>query len=276
MKGIFMNINFNTLFQKSLPLIYVILFAFLLNSVIFFYLPKSGVDFVKNDSLFLDYKKYGFYSNIKNIEKKVDDTNSKQIVQTLAKYNLKAIYLVNNDVGWITIEEKSAENSFILAQGEQIDGYTLFKFYKNYVLFIKENKEFKLEMKEEDSSNLNLIEPSNNQKQEIVIKNNGAIISRDYLNSYTSNIDKVWKDITIDEIKNGNKIEGFKISKVTKNSVFEKIGLKEGDIIKTINNNALNSYGDAMKVYSNIKDTTYLNIEVLRKNEVVELNYEIN
>jgi len=271
-----MYINFNTLFQKSLPLIYVILFAFLLNSVIFFYLPKSGVDFVKNDFLFLDYKKYGFYSNTKNIDKKVDDGNSKQIVQTLAKYNLKAIYLISNDVGWITIEEKSGENSFILAQGEQIDGYTLFKFYKNFVLFIKDNKEFKLEINEEGSADLTIVDSSNNKNQEIVIKNNGAIISRDYLNSYTSNIDKVWKDITIDEITNGNKIEGFKISKITKNSVFEKIGLKDGDTIKSINNNTLSSYADAMKVYMNVKDTTYLNIEVLRKNEVVELNYEIN
>lgn len=271
-----MYINFNTLFQKFLPLIYVILFAFLLDSVIFFYLPKSGVDFIKNDSLFLDYKKYGFYSNTKNIDKKVDDENSKQITQTLEKYNLKAIYLVNNDIGWITIEEKSGENSFILAQGEQIDGYTLFKFYKNYILFIKENKEFKLEINEEDNNNLAIGKPSNNQNQEIIIKNNGAIISRDYLNSYTSNIDKVWKDITIDEIKNGNKSEGFKISKITKNSVFEKIGLKDGDTIKSINNNTLSSYADAMKVYSNVKDATYFNIEVLRKNEVVELNYEIN
>lgn len=271
-----MYINFNTLFQKFLPLIYVILFAFLLNSLIFFYLPKSSVDFVKNDSLFLDYKKYGFYSTIKNIEKKVEDKNPKQTIQTLAKYNLKAIYLVSNDVGWITIEEKSEENSFILAQSEQIDGYTLFKFYKSYVLFIKDNIEFKLEIKEEDNDILTSIEPQNNQKQEIVIKSNGAIISRDYLNSYTSNIDKVWKDITIDEIKNGNKIEGFKISKITKNSVFEKIGLKDGDTIKSINNNTLSSYADAMKIYNNVKDATYFNIEVLRKNEVVELNYEIN
>ena len=147
---------------------------------------------------------------------------------------------------------------------------------KNHILFIKENKEFKLEINEEDNNNLAIGKPSNNQNQEIIIKNNGAIISRDYLNSYTSNIDKVWKDITIDEIKNGNKSEGFKISKITKNSVFEKIGLKDGDTIKSINNNTLNSYADAMKVYSNIKDITYLNIEVLRKNEVVELNYEIN
>ncbi|QKF68002.1 type II secretion/transformation system, C protein [Arcobacter venerupis] len=271
-----MNINFNTLFHKSLPFIYIILLAFLINSVIFFYLPKSGVDFIKNNSLFLDYKKYAFYSNIKNIEKKVDDTNSKQIVQTLSKYNLKAIYFRSNDEGWITIEEKSGDKSYILAQGEQIDGYTLFRLFKNYILFIKDNKEFKLEIKEEIGGNSSFSEPLNNQNQEIVIKNNGAIISRDYLNSYTSNIEKIWENIAIDEIKNDNKVEGFKISKITKNSVFEKIGLKEGDIIKTINNNALNSYGDAMKVYNNIKDTTYLNIEVLRKNELVELNYEIN
>ena len=126
--------------------------------------------------------------------------------------------------------------------------------------------------------NSSLSTPSNNQNQEIIIKNNGAIISRDYLNSYTSNIDKVWKDITIDEIKNGNKSEGFKINKITKNSVFEKFGLKDGDTIKSINNNnnTLSSYADAMKIYNNVKDATYFNIEVLRKNEVVELNYEIN
>lgn len=271
-----MNINFNTLFQKSLPFIYVILVAFLLNSIIFFYLPKNGVDFIKNDSLFLDYKKYGFYSNIKSIENKTNLENPKQIIQTLSKYNLKAIYFTSNYKGWVTIEEKSGEKSYILAQDEQIEGYKLFKLYKNYILLLKDNKEYKLEINEESSSNLLSVESPNNQNQEIVIKNNGAEINRNYLNSYVSNIDKVWKNIAIDELKNGDKIEGFKISKITKNSDFEKIGLKEGDIIKTINNNALNSYADAMKVYNNIKDTTYLNMEVLRNNEIVELNYEIN
>lgn len=186
-----MNINFNTLFQKSLPFIYVILVAFLLNSVIFFYLPKSGVDFIKNDSLFLDYKKYSFYSNIKSIENKTNLENPKQIIQTLSKYNLKAIYFISNYKGWVTIEEKSGEKSYILAQDEQIEGYKLFKLYKNYILLLKDNKEYKLEINEESSSNLLSVESPNNQKQEIIVKNNGAVISRDYLNSFAFNIDKV-------------------------------------------------------------------------------------
>ena len=60
------------------------------------------------------------------------------------------------------------------------------------------------------------------------------------------------------------------------NSVFEKLGLKANDVIKSINNNSLNSYADAFNVYNNIGDTKYLNIEILRNNEVMELNYEID
>ena len=38
-----MNINFNRLFQKLIPFIYIVLVAYILNQILFFYLPKSGV-----------------------------------------------------------------------------------------------------------------------------------------------------------------------------------------------------------------------------------------
>ena len=75
---------------------------------------------------------------------------------------------------------------------------------------------------------------------------------------------------------NGNKIEGFKIERINKDSAFAKLGLKEGDIIKSVNNSVLESYADAFKVYNNMENTKYLNMEILRNNEIVELNYEID
>ena len=145
-----MNINFNTLFQKFLPYLYLILLAFLINSIIFFILPKNGVDFVKDESLSLNYTKYGFYSNTKTNEIKND---SKQTIQDLSKYNLKAIYYTNINSGWIVIEEHETNSSYILSCGEKIDGYTISKLFKNYVIFEKDKKEYKLEIKEKDPSN---------------------------------------------------------------------------------------------------------------------------
>ena len=48
------------------------------------------------------------------------------------------------------------------------------------------------------------------------------------------------------------------------------------DIIKSVNNSVLESYADAFKVYNNMENTKYLNMEILRNNEIVELNYEID
>lgn len=272
MKGMYMNINFSKLFQKLIPFIYIILITYILNSILFFFLPKDGVSYIKDSSSTLDYKKYDFYSNIKKIEDRSFEQIKDKPLQTLEKYDLKAIYYTAFDKGWITIEEKSRTQSYILAYGEEIDGYVLFKLFKNYVLFKKNNKEYKLEIKEKEISNFDM----NQSNQQIEEKENGAVVKREYLNSYISNVEKIWSNISIQELKNGDKIEGFKIENINKDSVFEKLGLKKGDVIKSVNNNVLSSYAEAFKVYNNIENTKYLNIEILRNNEVVELNYEID
>jgi general secretion pathway protein C len=97
-----MNINFSKFFQKSLPFIYVIFFAYIINLALFFYLPKSGTSFILNSFSNLDYKKFGFYSNIKKLEQ--SDTKAINQPQDLSKYELKAIYFINSNKGWITVE----------------------------------------------------------------------------------------------------------------------------------------------------------------------------
>lgn len=272
-----MNIDFSKFFQKLLPFAYLILCSYFIATILFIYLPKNGIDFVKESSSNLDYKKYDFYSTIKKIDEQqnIQSQNNKSI-QTLDKYELKAIYSTTNNKGWINIEEKSGNESYVLSFRDEIDGYKLEKIDKNYVIFIKNGKEYKLEIKDKEISNFDMNQTKNQNNQEIEIKNNGAVINRNYLNSYVSNIDKIWKDISIKEIKNGEKIEGFKIEKISKDSVFGKLGLKERDILKSVNNSELNSYAKAFEIFNNLENIEYLNMEVLRNNEIVELNYEIN
>ena len=264
-----MNINFSKFFQKSLPFIYVIFFAYIINLALFFYLPKSGTSFILNSFSNLDYKKFGFYSNIKKLEQ--SDTKAINQPQDLSKYELKAIYFINSNKGWITVEDKSNQTSYILSLQEQVDGYTFSKLFKNYVIFQKDKKEYKIEIVEKELTNY-----QENRVDEFKAKDNGAVINRSYLNSYTTDMEKIWKNITISEVKNANKTEGFKIEKINKDSVFAKIGLKEGDIIKSINNTPLSSPSEAFKVYGNIGNIKYLNIEISRNNEIMEMSYEIN
>ncbi|XPV67452.1 MAG: hypothetical protein ACNI25_09000 [Halarcobacter sp.] len=271
-----MNSVSNTIYKKLIIYIYIILFAYILNTVLFIFLPKSGVEFVDEDNVSINYKKYsGFYSLSNNSD--VAKPKEIKTVATLSKYQLKAVYSTSTNGGWAIIEDKSSHKSIILAQYEKFNAYTLTKLFKTYIVFEKNLKEFKLELPTDEDVKYELTNNlSNNTKEKISFSNGKIKVKRDYLNSYVNDIDKVWNNIAITDVRVGNKIEGFKVDRVNLNSVFGKLGLVKGDVIKSINGTKMNSYADAFKVYNQINNIDYLSIEVLRNNEIVELNYEID
>ena len=271
MKGIFMNINFNTLFQKFLPYLYLILLAFLINSVIFFILPRNAVDFVKDESLSLDYKKYGFYSNIKTTQEEEKVEQNSNPILNLSKYELKAVYYTSSSKGWISIEDKGNNESYILKNGEQIDGYELFEIFKNHVIFKKNSKEYKLEIKEKEISNYDMNQSNN---EEINIKNNGAIVSREYLNSYLTNMEKIWNNISIKEIQNENinlrMLKGCMMSVEKLIFYFENVDINERD---PITGKPIYSSKDLISNIKNAKDLV-ISLQDLEKQVKKELEQD--
>lgn len=274
-----MNMYFSNLIKYSISFIVAIFIAFLSTNIIYFYLPKDGINFDKQYSNNIEYRKYNLENSFegKKIPKKIEKKELKY--NLLKKIQLKAIYSTQGFNGWVIIEDKS-KKTHILSVGESFKNYMLKKVYVNYVLFSKNNKEYKLSLKDDKkvsyiidkkSSNINSIE-----NEQIIVMDDKVTIKRAYLNKYIKNYENIWNDIAIKEIKNKNgKIDGFKINKISKNSVFLKLGLKKGDILKEINNIKLSSYNEAFGIYKKINKLKNLNIKILRNSKEMELNYEI-
>jgi general secretion pathway protein C len=89
-------------------------------------------------------------------------------------------------------------------------------------------------------------------------------------------MDEIMKNIGIVEQKAGKDLKGFRVTFVRKNSPFAKLGLRRGDVIKSINGQEITSYNVAMDVYKNIDKMNALSITVKRGKEEMELEYEIN
>ncbi len=273
MKGIYMNIDFNKVVLKSLPYILIIVFIYTITTIASLFLPKYGVSFIENNNENIKYKQYKFYSNLKYSNEQNNSFDTKNI-QKLDRYELKAIVSSSLNKGWIIIEEKFGNRENItLFYGEEIHGYYVKNIFKDYVIFEKNKKEYILKL---DIENNTIYNNKNSDNNQIIQKNNGAVISKTYLNRYINNIDQIWGDISIIENINNGNIDGFIIKKIAQNSDFSKLGLKEGDIIKSVNNSQLISYAAALKIFNEIDNTRYLNIVILRNNEKMELNYEIN
>ena len=70
-------------------------------------------------------------------------------------------------------------------------------------------------------------------------------------------------------------MEGFKFTAIQPGSVYEKLGFKVQDIIKSVNGEPVNSPTKAMEMYNALKGQNSLELEVERNGRTEKFNYSI-
>ncbi len=69
--------------------------------------------------------------------------------------------------------------------------------------------------------------------------------------------------------------QGFKLFSIRPDSIYSKIGVVNGDVIKRINGFDLNSPEKALEVYSKLKEANRVDIEIERNGQTVKKTYNI-
>lgn len=74
--------------------------------------------------------------------------------------------------------------------------------------------------------------------------------------------------------KNGQAV-GLRLFAIKSGSLFEKIGLQNGDILQSINGNQLGDFSEALKLFERLKAERSLSVALERNRSPMTLNYEI-
>jgi general secretion pathway protein C len=69
--------------------------------------------------------------------------------------------------------------------------------------------------------------------------------------------------------------QGFKLFSIRPDSIYSKIGIQNGDVIKRINGYDLNSPEKALEIYSKLKEASRIDIEVERNGANVKSSYQV-
>ena len=78
----------------------------------------------------------------------------------------------------------------------------------------------------------------------------------------------------IPNVQNG-KINGFALSEIEPGSVFDEMGLEEGDVLRSINGQPMTDPALAMQMMSSLRNANQINIQVLREGHPTTLTYQI-
>jgi type II secretion system protein C len=112
------------------------------------------------------------------------------------------------------------------------------------------------------------------EPQEIAGDGDKFTIPRSVIEDATAKVDQLYTDIRAVPYFEEGSPKGFKLLSVKKGSLFDRLGLRRGDILKTINGNML-SIESGMQLFKDLKDESNLILDIDRKGVAKTLNYEI-
>jgi general secretion pathway protein C len=104
------------------------------------------------------------------------------------------------------------------------------------------------------------------------ISENQYVIRRQDLQKVTGNLNSLARQARIVPSKKDN---GFKVFSITKDSLYSKIGIQNGDVIKSINGIELSSPDKALEAYSRLQSASKLSLDIVRRGQNETMEYTI-
>lgn len=267
-----MNISFDRHFflRYLVQFLIMVFIAKALSMVAWFFLPKEGIQSSVKTAYVMPYMRYSIDDfRLKASESKIISQANALSIDSII---LKAIYLMSDESFIVAAPKSNPSKSKTISIGQLFEGYTLKKVFNEYVVFEKNYKQYRLYIvKPKLSSRWKDM----NQESAKVGEEPLRRIPSNEVKKAIANPTSIWKNIGIREHYAKGKQDGFKVSFVRKGTVFESLGLKVGDVIRSINNKELKNNAQAFSAYQELKDTKALKLTIMRGKNIMELEYEI-
>jgi general secretion pathway protein C len=260
--------------------------AYLISTVIFISLPKSGFNrepvapFRVSDS----YRIADMFIVDKRIVKQKPKPKPKKVekVYDLKKWKLQAVYISPSESFILLVDKKNNE---IISLMEEYKGYKLVDVKTEEAIFERAGKSYSLKLEDSKKKGKstplsspdvppppvdieNKVDPETNEIS-------SASVKRKDIEFFMNNVSQIWRNIKIKPYRENRSLKGFKVTWVKRGSAFEALGLQRGDIISAIDGSPIKSFKQIQRYYKNIKKIKNLNLTVLRNGEEKEIDYEI-
>ena len=180
----------------------------------------------------------------------------------------------------ITLRNKNDQESFSPGQAikdNERDIATIEKVERNKVIFrntVTGRLEF-IEIK--DDSKLSFGAPVRQQNGEVTKAGDFDYeLSRDNVNKLTQNLpDLLQQARAVPEVGPDGRVIGFRVMDIQPGSIYERLGLSKGDLIKGVNGEPVDSPAKAMELYNALKTSSNIKLSIERNGRPEMINFTI-
>lgn len=184
---------------------------------------------------------------------------------------------------YAVIEDTQKREQNLYRVGDSVQNATIKKILRAKVIISVEGKDEVLAMEElaqgagppsrSVSNRSRTIARSD--AQPTVRRTQRVSLRRNMINDAMQDISKLMTEITIQPHLEDGQPAGLALQNIKPNSIFRRMGLRNGDVIMGVDGQDIRSVDDALKLYENLKASDNVNVQLKRRGQERTINYNI-
>jgi general secretion pathway protein C len=208
--------------------------------------------------------------------KTVEDKQAGAVQQDIALLiDLRGTVAGESKYGFAIIEEKGTRKQRLVKAGDVIAGAKVVRIKRNAVDLLVENQERTLKMAETKEAPI-LPPPAAVAAASPAspVPTGPLVLSRNEVAAGLQDMGSMLRQAQVRPYFNAGNPDGFIISSIQSGSLYQKMGIIDGDIIQGVNNRAIRTADDMMELLNLIKSGSGMALSIKRRGNSETLNYQ--
>ena len=196
------------------------------------------------------------------------DAEIMQPTEEYTAFDLKGTIAVDENIGYAIVEERGKGSQKLYRIGEMIGSARLIRVTRKAAILNSDGRDLVMKIKEPeaDSSRGRLSSREGLQQNDIAVSREEVTLTMGDLKTIMSHA--VVRPYLADGAQHG-----FIISNIVPGSLYERLGLKNGDVVTSVNGTELTGVDDAMQLVNTMQSGGDISVSLLRNGANETLNY---
>ncbi|HVB83126.1 MAG TPA: type II secretion system protein GspC [Candidatus Binataceae bacterium] len=194
---------------------------------------------------------------------------------------------------FVIVEDDNNHVQSLYRMGDEIPGAgKLVGVYKDHAIILHQGRNTRLDMPTDQNGTptemqrpfglpgtvfrRNLMRGRSNQNGVREVAPNHYVLDRSTVDSNLNNMASLFTQVrAIPDLGPNGQSNGFRLSQIQPDSIFQQIGLRDGDILTGVGGQSVSDPAKAMELLSSLRNQTSISLTVMRDGQPVQLQYNI-
>jgi len=175
--------------------------------------------------------------------------------------------------GFAVVEEKATRKQRLVKAGDVLAGAKVIRIKRNALDLLVNDQERTLRIVE--TAKEGALAPPPAPAAPAPAVGGGRTISRSEIAANLQDMGSMLRQAQIRPFFNAGVPDGFMISGIQAGSLYQKMGIQEGDILQGVNDRRVQTAEDMVQLYNTLKSGSNLSLSIKRRGNIETLNFQI-